>query len=172
MGVFTESNMGIAVRELFNDAGSACIKAGGVAIDLITLPIRATLDQYKHLVREDAKEAVRHDIAPTSEIALAGVPALTPAFSALVAGGAVIVAGTEHWPLAASCAVAFQYTMNLTTALTGGNTEQFRIFPSLTSDESGLLPAKEPVTFVSYGEPSPSASSDVLSRVEFVRQPA
>lgn len=126
-----KSSMGIAVRELFNDAGSALVKAGGVAVDLLTFPVRATLDSHDLLVRDDAKEAVRHNYAPTSEGRLALVSSLTPVFSVMVGGGVLFVGGAEHLPLAAGAALGFQYAMDLGGVLIGHNRENFRVLPSL-----------------------------------------
>ncbi len=144
MGILSESNMGIAVRELFNDAG-------GIVKDLATLPFRAA----KGYIGENGHGNLGYLNA-----------AFSPTMAGVLGGGVVFVGGSEHWPTALALYVGFQYSMDVLMAGKGSH----EIFPSLQQKTNNV--PREETTFVSYGEAAVDASPEILARVTFVpRQP-
>lgn len=116
MGIISNSNMGIAFRELFTDAA-------GVGVDLLTLPVRHAISIYK--MEDDEPEP------KTPAFFKAMVAGFTPGMSTCLVVAPYSIWGSKALPLAISCATAFQYSMDLMMSQLHEGNRPFHVFPSL-----------------------------------------
>jgi hypothetical protein len=141
MSVFSESNMGVAFTELFNDAAKFMKSSVGVVADIATLPLRSTKYIYKNLVASERMDALKENRAPFPNYgaALAMSPMFLPAgFSLAFSYG---VAGQKGLCGGVSVAIASQYFMN--SLMLFQSSDQFKVFPSLNKNNSMLAPMLE-----------------------------